>query len=119
MVRIVEDVLVPLGVTGAHMGLEKFDADKGPEETKISPIVGIVLLAAGYGLSAMGIGGNYTKNMAIASMDWGAHSIKEMVEARGLSPVSRRLAMRSRVSASETSSVPTYAPEEEIVYSVT
>ena len=102
MIKIVEDVAVPLGVVGADFGTEYLDRDKTAEETKINPIVGTALFAAGYVLSALGIGGNYTKNMGMASMNWGIHSIKSLVEARGIisSRTSSRLAMRRRVSES-------------------
>lgn len=120
MIKIVEDVAVPLGVVGADFGTEYFDRDKTAEETKVNPIVGTVLFAAGYILSALGIGGNYTKNMGIASMNWGIHSIKDLVEARGImsSRTSSRLAMRRRVSESTIVS-PAATRSEETVSLIT
>jgi len=128
MFKIVEDVVVPLGIVGADFGTEYLDRDKTAEETKINPIVGVGLFAAGYVLSALGIGGDYTKNMGIASMDWGIHSIKSFIEAGGIaskeivsSRSSSRLAMRRRVSESTIgASARVMTPGgEEVIASVT
>ncbi|GAJ17715.1 unnamed protein product [marine sediment metagenome] len=117
MFKIVEDVAVPLGVVGADFGTEYLDRDKTAEETKVNPIIGTALFAAGYILSALGIGGNYTKNMGIASMNWGIHSIKSLVETRGIAMggrTSSRLAMHRKVASSTIVSPATTRTEETV-----
>jgi len=120
-IRIAEDVGIPALVAVADYGTERLDRDKAEGETKINPIMGMVFAAAGYALTAFGIGGDYTKNLGIASMDWGVRGLRSVLAARGVisAPASSRLAMRRRVSAKEATSYPTYKPEEEVVFSVT
>ncbi len=91
-IKLVEDVAIPGAVVAAHFGTEYADQKGYGGETAISPIVGTIMFAAGYALTGFGIGGDYTKNMGIAAMDWGVRSIKEMVEARGLA--TRSLAVK-------------------------
>jgi len=121
-IRIAEDVGIPALVAVADYGTERLDKGKAEGETKINPIMGMVLAAAGYALTAFGIGGDYTKNLGIASMDWGVRGLRSMLAARGVvtsSPTSSRLAMSRRVKAKEAATYPTYKPEEEVVFSVT
>jgi len=123
MIRWAEDLGIPALVAAADYGTERLDAGRAPEETKYNPIVGLVMCAAGYGLTAFGMGGNYTKNLGIASLDWAVRGVRALVAAGGITRVmggsSSRLTMRRRVAASERTTYPAYVPEEPIIFSVT
>ena len=80
------------------------------------------MCAAGYGLTAFGMGGNYTKNLGIASMDWAVKGVRQMVAAGGITRSlgsTSRLTMRRKIAASERTTYPSYVPEEPIIFSVT
>lgn len=121
MIRWAEDLGIPALVAAVDYGTERLDAGKAEGETKYNPIVGIVMCAAGYALTAFGMGGNYTKNLGIASMDWAVKGVRQLVAAggitRALGSSSRGLAMRRRIGAQERGAYPT-GPEE-VIFSVT
>lgn len=122
MIRWAEDVGIPALVAAADYGTERLDEGKAPEETKYNPIVGLIMCVAGYGMTAFGMGGNYTKNLGIASMDWAVKGVRQLVAGAGITRAvgsSSRLSMRKKVSAAETGRYPTYRPEEEVKFSVT
>ena len=115
-INLVEDVLVP----GIVPLVDYLVSDKFPaaEPGKYADYVGLGMCLAGYGLSAFGIGGNYSKNIGIASLDWAVSSIKNMVSTtkrtRVFEPASR-LAMRpaTRVGGSAPQIARSYQPEME------
>jgi hypothetical protein len=99
MIRFVEDV-VPIGIVAAAdiLTTEKQPAWNRP--------IGLALSAAGYVLGGlMGIGGNFLKNLGIASGAWGIESayeyIKELSSPVAHQAVQQRLHMQpaSRLGA--------------------
>jgi len=108
MIKWAEDLGIPALVAVADYGTERLDAGKAEGETKYNPIVGIVMCAAGYGLTAFGMGGNYTKNLGIASLDWAVKGVRQLIAARGVSlgVGSSRLTMRRSVRATAPPPLP-------------
>jgi hypothetical protein len=90
MIRIVDDVVAPAVVAGVDILLDK------TKPTWNQP-VGIALSAAGYILGGvMGIGGNFMKNIGIASAPWAFESIYHYIAGgtHAAARASGRLAMR-------------------------
>lgn len=133
-INLVEDVLVP----GAVPLIDWIVSEKIPvgEVGKYADYTGLGMCLAGYGLSAFGIGGNYSKNIGIASLDWAVNAVRNLVKGAGVTrrvsqPASQRLVMRpaSRVGMNpvrtQVGAIPTITqpvvrwPEEEIVRIIT
>lgn len=97
MIRLVEDVGAPALVFAADYGTSKIDEKAAAGATKWNRPIGIGLATAGYLLGGwLGFGGNFVKNLGIASFDWAANSISSYitetsapVTARVSRPVSR------------------------------
>lgn len=88
-IKIVNDVVAPLTVTAIDLGVESIAPNR-------NELASYILVAGAYLAASMGRGGDFVKNMGIASMPWAAKNIYN--RARGISAqVSRRLSVR-RVS---------------------
>jgi len=75
MIRVVEDVGAPALVWGADW------ATSTATTAQYNRPVGIGLAAAGYLLGGwLGYGGNFMKNMGIASFPWAANAIKSYIQ---------------------------------------
>ena len=75
MIRVVEDVGAPALVWGADW------ATSTATTAQYNRPVGIGLVAAGYLLGGwLGYGGNFMKNIGIASFPWAANAIKSYIQ---------------------------------------
>jgi len=116
--KIVEDVLVPGIVPVVDYLTEKFPES---EPGKYADMTGIGMCVVGYGLNAFGIGGNMSKNIGIASLNWAVNSVRKLIAGTGITrsvntASTGRLAMRpvsSRVSDSASRITRSYQPEFE------
>jgi len=103
MIRLVEDVGAPALVFAADWGADYADSKSAATAFKWNRPMGIGLAAIGYIAGGwLGYGGQFVKNLGIASFDWGANAIKGYIqEAGGVSarPVSQRVAVRQRVGS--------------------
>jgi len=68
MIRLAEDLGAPAVVAAVDIGTEKVK----PEWNEYASYIAVGL---GYILGAMGIGGNFAKNIGIASLPWAAKHI--------------------------------------------
>ena len=120
-IKIVPDVVAPVAVFAADWATSAYD--ERTTGMKLNRPVGIGLCALGYVLGGwLGWGGDFTKNLGIASFDWAANSIVGYIKERG---VTRRAPQESRIPVhhrlSETPSPRrspierTYQPEMESV----
>jgi len=90
MIKLVDDIGAPVAVGAADILVSKYKADW-------SPWVGIGLAAVGYVAGGyMGIGGNFLKNVGIASMPWALKGIAEQVGIASMSPVTGRIPVSGR-----------------------
>ena len=120
-IKVVPDVVVPVAVFAADWATSAYDATT--TGMKMNRPVGIGLCALGYILGGwLEWGGDLTKNMGIASLDWAANSIvgyiKERTTATAARATSRleRIPVHSQVAAALRPSNPvqrTYQPELE------
>lgn len=109
-IKIVPDVVAPVAVFAADWATSAYD--ERTTGMKLNRPVGIGLCALGYVLGGwLGWGGDFTKNLGIASFDWAANSVVGYIKERG---VSRRAPQESRIPVhhrlSETPSSPSSNP---------
>jgi len=101
MIRLVDDVVAPAVVSTADIVTMEVAPDW-------NEWVAYIMAAGGYVAGAMGFGGNFAKNLGIASMDWAARSIYQRVKAAGAT--TKQVASR-RVAFSPTNVHRSYEPE--------
>ena len=125
MIKInpIEDLLFP----GVVPILDYVFSEKVPatEPGKYADYAGLGTCLAGYGLAAFGFGGNYSKNIGIASLDWAVNAVRNLVKGAGVTrqvsqsqrlvmrPASQRLVMSpaSRVAGITSQITRSYQPE--------
>ncbi len=87
-IRLVEDVGAPVAVAAVDLITEATAPDWNVP-------VSLVMAGGSYGAAMMGYGGDFMKNMGIASMPWAAKSIYRWAMAQFGSPVTTRLATKT------------------------
>jgi len=99
MIRIVDDVVSPAVVWGASWAAGEADTKSAVGSFKWYRPVGIGLAAAGYILGGwLGYGGNFVKNLGIASFPWALNSIKGYIEEAGVTGRAPAMSVARRVS---------------------
>ena len=101
-IRLMEDLGAPLAVTVVDLATEAMIPAAGEEGVNWNEMLSYVLAVGGYAAAWMRFGGDFMKNVGIASMPWAAKSVyrrfmkKESgVPVEPVEPVTRRLAYRS------------------------
>lgn len=84
-IRITEDIGAPLAVTVVDLAITATRPDWNEWASYITTVLG-------YGGATFNFGGDFVKNVGIASLPWAAKNIYNRV--RGISGVSRRLNTR-------------------------
>lgn len=76
MVRLVEDVGAPAVVAAVDIITEE-------QKPTWNQPAGIALAAVGYGMNVMGVGGDFVKNIGVASAPWAIESIYQYARSGG------------------------------------
>lgn len=127
-IKLVSDVGAPAAVFAADWATSAYDEKAEAGATKLNRPVGIALALAGYAGALFGWGGDFVKNIGIASFDWAANSVVGYIRERSATPVTRRAETRipvhSRPSAQRPSTIGASARVmtpggEEVIASVT
>ena len=103
-IRLMEDLGAPIAVTVVDLATEGMIPAAGEEGVNWNEMISYVMAVGGYAAAWMHFGGDFMKNVGIASMPWAAKSIyRRVVKKEG---VSSRLAYRrvSRYPAPATKS---------------
>lgn len=80
MIKLVPDVGAPALVFAADWATSAYD--ERATGFKLNRPAGIVLALAGYAGAMFGWGGDFVKNIGIASFDWGANSVVGYIKER-------------------------------------
>lgn len=76
-IRVVEDLVVPGAVVAADLASEKWFPTW-------NEWLAYIAAGGGYVASAMGYGGDMTKNAGIASLDWAARKLRDRFSTMGV-----------------------------------
>lgn len=93
-IRLMEDLGAPLAVTVVDLATEAMIPAAGEEGVNWNEMLSYVLAVGGYAAAWMRFGGDFMKNVGIASMPWAAKSVYRRFMKKE-SGVTRRLAYRS------------------------
>jgi len=110
-IKVIPDVVAPAVVFAADAATSAYDEKAEPGATKLNRPVGIALAALGYVGALLDFGGDFVKNIGIASFDWAANSIAGYIKERGIearAPVTRtsaKIPARSRLGVSAVTPV--------------
>jgi len=121
-IRLVPDVGAPAVVFAADWATSAYD--ETATGMKLNRPVGIALALAGYAGALFGWGGDFVKNIGIASFDWAANSVVGYIRERtavsspaeSRIPVHRRMPAKTSLGASTRVMTP---GGEEVIASVT
>jgi len=98
MIRVIDDLAAPALVWGIDYGTSKADEGSAADAFKWNKPAGIGVCALGYILGGwLGYGGNFLKNMGIASFPWALNSISSYVSGISGAPVRSRAGVASRI----------------------
>ena len=96
MIKLVEDVVVPGAVVAADLVSEAM-------MPKYNEWLAYILFGGGYIASAMGLGGDVTKNAGIASADWAIKALKARLTTKsGSSAMAYRASRPAAMSSIAT-----------------
>jgi len=93
-IKLVSDVGAPAAVFVTDWATSAYDEKAEAGAMKLNRPVGIALALAGYAGALFGWGGDFVKNIGIASFDWAGNSIVGYIKERSQQPFTRRTETR-------------------------